>query len=100
MRKSLAVLVLISGALLAPSLAAAQAPPAAPAPPKQNIDLATAKKMAAAAVAAAQGDPTYMFATAVVDANGDLVYFERMDGAAPGAVTSAVAKARAVILFG
>jgi glc operon protein GlcG len=98
MRKNLAVLLLTAGAMVVPALAAAQAAP--PAPPRQNIDLASAKKMAAATVAAAQGDPTYMFATAIVDANGDLVYFERMDGASAGAVTSAVAKARAVILFG
>jgi len=37
---------------------------------------------------------------AVVDMNGDLVYFERMDGASPRAVTSSQGKARAALLFG
>lgn len=35
-----------------------------------------------------------------MDVNGDLVYFERMDGAAGRAVTSAHGKARAALLFG
>jgi uncharacterized protein GlcG (DUF336 family) len=42
----------------------------------------------AAAVAAANGATAHV-AIAVVDVNGDLVYFERMDGAAGRAVTSA-----------
>lgn len=37
---------------------------------------------------------------AIVDANGDLVIFERMDGASARAVTSSQGKARAAILFG
>jgi glc operon protein GlcG len=82
---------------------AAQAPAvgrgAAPAPPPQNIDVATAKKMVAAAETAAIAANAKV-AISVVDANGDLVYFERMDGAAPRAVTSAQGKARAAILFG
>ena len=39
-------------------------------------------------------------AIAVVDANGDLVAFTRMDGASARAVTSSEGKARAAILFG
>ena len=39
-------------------------------------------------------------AIAVVDANGDLVYFRRMDGTAGIPVTASQAKARAAILFG
>ena len=98
----------LTHALLVISLAglpylAAQAPAggrgAAPAPPPQNIDVATAKKMVAAAEAAAIAANAKV-AISVVDANGDLVYFERMDGAAPRAVTSAQGKARAAILFG
>ena len=72
---------------------------AAPAPPPQNIDLATAKKMVAAAEAAAVA-ANARNGIAVVDANGDLVFFERMDGAAPRALTSAEGKARAAVLFG
>jgi glc operon protein GlcG len=105
-------------ALFVPLVAAAQAPaaqapaaqaPAAPpqgapggqaqAPPKQYIDVATAKKMVAAAEAAATAINARV-AIAVVDANGDLVYFERMDGAAPRAVTSSQGKARAALMFG
>jgi glc operon protein GlcG len=78
----------------------AQGAPAGQAqPPKQNIDVATAKKMVAAAEAAATAANAKV-AISVVDANGDLVYFERMDGAAPRAVTSAQGKARAALLFG
>jgi glc operon protein GlcG len=69
------------------------------APPPQNIDVATAKKMVAAAEAAAIGANAQV-AIAVVDANGDLVYFERMDGASARAVTSSQGKARAALLFG
>jgi glc operon protein GlcG len=57
---------------------------AAPARPV-GVDAATAKKMVAAAV---------------VDGNGDLVYFERMDGASARAVTSSQGKARAALLLG
>lgn len=70
-----------------------------PAPPPQNVDLATAKKMVAAAEVAANAAGAHN-GIAVVDANGDLVFFERMDGAAARALTSAEGKARAAILFG
>jgi glc operon protein GlcG len=69
------------------------------APPPQNIDVATAMKMVAAAEAAAVSANAQV-AIAVVDANGDLVYFERMDGASARAVTSSQGKARAALLFG
>lgn len=83
--------------------AAAQAPQGQgrgqAAAPKPGIDVATAKKMVAAAEAAAIAANAAV-AIAVVDANGDLVYFERMDGASARAVTSSQGKARAAILFG
>jgi glc operon protein GlcG len=66
---------------------------------KANIDLATARKMLAAAEAAA-ADAKANVAIAVVDANGDLVSFVRMDGATGRAVTSAQGKARTALLFG
>jgi glc operon protein GlcG len=69
------------------------------APPKPGIDVATAKKMVAAAEAAAMAANAPV-AIAVVDSNGDLVYFERMDGASARAVTSSQGKARAALLFG
>lgn len=64
-----------------------------------QIDFATAKKAMDATEAAANGASAKV-AIAVVDANGDLVYFRRMDGAASVAVTASQAKARAAILFG
>ena len=55
--------------------------------------------MVAAAEAAAIAANAQV-AIAVVDGNGDLVYFERMDGASARAVTSSQGKARAALLFG
>jgi glc operon protein GlcG len=83
---------------------AAQAPAPAPArgeaaAPVQNIDLATAKQMVAAAEAAAL-QARAKVGIAVVDANGDLVYSERLDGASARGVVSAQGKARAAVLFG
>jgi len=71
---------------------------AAPARPV-GVDAATAKKMVAAAEAAAVAGNAQI-AIAVVDGNGDLVYFERMDGASARAVTSSQGKARAALLLG
>jgi glc operon protein GlcG len=105
MRKLVLLLALVLIAAYAPPRASAQGQPAAQpggksvcplepctVPQPRGIDIADAKKMAAAAAAEV--------AFAVVDANGDLVYFERMDGAHARAVTSAMAKARAAVLFG
>jgi glc operon protein GlcG len=101
MQKVLAILALVLVSVATPPRASAQAQPAAqpPAPRPPGIDLATAKKLVAAAVAAAP-DASFQFSTAVVDVNGDVVYSERMDGASSRAVTSAVGKARAAVLFG
>jgi len=71
----------------------------AQAPPVQGIDLATAKKMAAAAEASAIAQNAKV-GIAIVDVNGDLVYFERLDGASARGVVTAQGKARAAILFG
>lgn len=67
--------------------------------PAAQLDFATAKKAVDAAEAAAMAADAKV-AIAAVDANGDLVYFRRMDGAASAAVPAAQAKARAAILFG
>jgi glc operon protein GlcG len=85
--------------LIAMSFAYAQAPAGGQAPKPQNIDLATAKKMVAAAEAAAL-KVNAKVGIAVVDANGDLVFSERLDGASARGVTSAQGKARAALLFG
>ncbi len=103
----LALFPLAAGVLLAqgqPAPAAASGKPVCPLPPcrevaPRGIDLADAKKMVAAA-AAASAAANWNVAFAVVDANGDLVYFERMDGAHDRAVTSALGKARAAVMFG
>lgn len=75
----------------------AQAPGATP--PTALIDLTTAKALVDAATAEARANNANV-AIAVVDANGDLVNFNRMDGASARAVTSSQGKARAAILFG
>ncbi len=68
-------------------------------PPVQSLDVATAKKLVAGAEAAAIAAKAKV-GIAVVDANGDLVYFERMDGATARAVASSQGKAHAAVLFG
>ena len=72
------------------------APPVTPYGVSIGIDLA--KKVAAAAVAEARRNKFYMV-VAVVDTAGNLVYFEKMDGAQNGSVTIAVDKARSSALF-
>ncbi len=63
------------------------------------LDLATAKSLAEATAVAAKSANANV-AISVVDANGDLVYFIRMDGASGGGITASQAKARGAILFG
>jgi glc operon protein GlcG len=120
MKRSLLVaLALAALVLTGVSRIWAQTQPAAPAPagaanpagqgagrggggrggPPALIDLATAKKIVDAAEAAAVVK-NLKVAISVVDANGDLVYFRRMDGAIAAGVTAAPGKARAAILFG
>jgi len=62
------------------------------------IDLASAKRAAAAAIAEAQRNGWTM-AVAVVDIAGELVYFEKMDDTQNGSVRVALAKARSAALF-
>jgi len=106
MRKVVPALSIVVSIFLAMTTSAAQAPAGAQGrgqaatlarPP--GVDAATAKKMVAAAEAAAIVLNAPM-AIAVVDGNGDLVYFERMDGASARAVTSSQGKARAALLLG
>jgi glc operon protein GlcG len=67
--------------------------------PAPLLDLATAKKAMAAAEAAAAAENARV-AIAIVDANGDLVMFTRLDGPRGIQVISAEGKARAAVLFG
>jgi glc operon protein GlcG len=62
------------------------------------IDLGTAKKIAAAAVAEA-AKINVPEAVAISDAAGDLVYFEKMDSAQTGGVKVAQGKARSAALY-
>lgn len=61
-----------------------------------NID--TAKRVAAAAVAEAKRANLTM-AIAIVDPNGTLIYFEKMDNTQNGSVPVAMDKARSAALF-
>ena len=61
-----------------------------------NADMA--KKIAAAAIAEAKKS-NFTMAIAVVDPNGFLVYFEKMDNTQNGSVNIAIDKARSAALF-
>ena len=62
------------------------------------INLETAKKIAAFATAEARKNQWTM-AVAVTDTNGDLIYFEKMDGTQIGSVKVAQLKARSAALY-
>ena len=73
------------------------------APPPQvpyglSINLESAKKVVAAAVAEARKN-NWNMAVAIVDPGGHLVYFEKMDGTQTGSVDLAIEKARTAALF-
>ena len=91
-----------SFAQAAPAAAPAAAAPTAPVRPvgpPQQIDLATAKKMAAAAEAAATALNQHI-AICIMDARGDMVFFERGDTINSIPVGSSQGKAHAVLMFG
>jgi glc operon protein GlcG len=99
-----AVLAVALIAVLATTPLRAQSAPqgqtgVAPPPPPQTMDLATAKRMVFAAETAATAMNAHV-AICVLDSNGDVVFYERMDTAASRAVISAQGKARAALLFG
>ncbi len=62
------------------------------------IDVDTAKKVAAAAVAEARKN-SWNLAIAVADTHGELVYFEKMDGTQMGSVDVAQQKARSAARY-
>lgn len=62
------------------------------------IDIDTAKKVAAAAVAEARKN-NFNMAVAITDAAGDLVYFEKMDNTQTASVAVAQGKARSATLY-
>ena len=87
-------LILATSALAFCSLASAQMPNLYGAP----INAENAKKAAAAALAEAKKS-NWTMAAAVTDANGALVFFEKMDGTQTGSVDVAIGKARSAALF-
>lgn len=62
------------------------------------VDIDTAKKIAAGALAEAKKN-NFTMAIAITDAAGDLVYFEKMDGTQSGSVEVAQGKARSAARF-
>jgi glc operon protein GlcG len=79
---------------------AAQTPsPGVGVPRPQSIDVVTARRVLAAALARAAA-ANVRVSIAVVDANGDLVAFERMDGAVAPSILISQGKAHAALMFG
>lgn len=105
MRLSILMAVTI-GLCLGATVHGVQAQQPAPAPAPANpppeyglpIDNGQAKEAAAAAISEAMKNNWHM-AVAVVGPQGDLVYFEKMDGTQNASPALAVAKARASVLF-
>jgi len=99
MVRTIRIYVMLAALAAVPCSVFAQGGREAQAPKPQTIDLATAKKLIAAAEAEAL-KANAKVGIAVVDSNGDLVASERIDGASTRGVTSSQAKARAALLFG
>src|SRR5262245_732786 len=107
-----AAILLAAATFVVTAPASAQAPAPAPAPaavpdqmpfdiPYGNpITVERAAKVVAAAVAEASKAPrNWKLAIAVVDPNGDLVYFYKMDGTQAGSIAIAQGKARTATRF-
>ena len=106
--RSITTSLALAAILLAGSAALAQTPPAATPPPAGGlpeqmpfatpygapIGVGRAQQVVSAVLAEAAKHPTWRFNIAVVDPNGDLVYFYRMDGAQLASITIAQGKAR------
>ena len=101
---SVLVLMTLLWALGAAGQAAGQtaAPAASPSnytiPIGQPIGVDDARKAVAAAMAEAQQNHWFM-AAAVVDPDGELVYFERMDNVQRGSIKVAIGKVRSAALY-
>jgi uncharacterized protein GlcG (DUF336 family) len=63
-----------------------------------SVNLETAKKIAASAIAEARKN-NWTMAVAITDTGGSLVYFEKMDGTQTGSVRVAIGKSRSAVLF-
>jgi glc operon protein GlcG len=97
-----AVMLIAASALAQAPAGQAAAPGASPnyytIPIGNSITVDDAKKAVAAAIAEAQQNHWYM-AAAVVDPDGELVYFERMDNVQRGSIKVAIGKARSSALY-
>lgn len=91
-------LVLLAGAALAQAGGGSQPPSAYAIPIGPAVGVEAAKKAATAALAEARKNGWFM-AVAVVDPNGTLVYYEKMDNTQLGSAVIAVDKARSSALF-
>ena len=116
MRMLVLTLLMVCGAVLISAQVQAQAPAVQPATPAQPsaggtadgvpfdipygtpINLETAKKLIAA-VEAEAAKHRWKFAITVVDTNGDLIHFSRMDGTQIGSIGVSQAKARTAARF-
>jgi len=90
---TLKAFVLIAAILLYTSSTSAQSPSYGP-----DVTLASAKKLAAAALAEAQKN-NWNVAIAIVDNHGALVYYERMDDTQSASPVIAIEKARSAAMF-
>ncbi len=100
MRHLTSVAVTCAAAMFA-SLAFAQQPAAPPPPPPaygSPVTIEQAKKAVAAAVIEAK-KTGYLFTFAVVDPSGELVYFEKMDGAPTSSNVIGIGKAWTAATF-
>lgn len=97
MRKAMLTSLAIGAAVLLAADAGAQAPPAPPAY-GETLNIETAKKAAAAAVAEAAKN-NWTMCVAVAAPSGDLVYFERMDNCQFGSIAISQHKAKAAAVF-
>ena len=95
MKKSLLISVL---SLILLMVLGWDAPAQMPNPYGLSINLDTAKKIAASAIAEARKN-NWTMAIAITDVGGGLVYFEKMDGTQTGSVRVALGKARSAALF-
>ena len=91
--KTIVQMLVVPAFALSAALASAQAPSYGPA-----VNLATAKKMAAGAIAEAQKN-NWNVAVAIVDTHGYLVYFEKMDDTQTASVNVAIEKAKTSGMF-
>jgi glc operon protein GlcG len=102
MRRLSSVMVAACAALLSSSIAQAQQPtPLAPLPPPpygEPITLEQAKKIAAAAEAEAK-KINLNDTIAIVEPNGTLIYFQKMDGSQYGVNNVAIDKAKSAARF-